>query len=285
MDEAKRTTRKRVVVMATLALLVTSYVSAQPRPNLWAKWASHDTSSFITVDHAAWSGFLERNVVKGTQGNSAGVNLVDYAAVTPLDQRLLDSYVAGLQEIVVTALNRREQQAYWINLYNALTVKVILDHYPVESIRKINISPGWFTTGPWKVALLEIEGEEVALDDIEHRILRPIWNDPRIHYAVNCASIGCPNLQPVAFTAANTEELLEHGAREYINHPRGVEIDGNTLRLSSIYQWFDEDFGGNRAGIVVHLAEFAAPELRAQLQGFNGRIQYDYDWSLNEAKR
>ncbi len=116
--------------------------------------------------------------------------------------------------------------------YNALTVKVILDNYPVKSIRDIDISPGLLNDGPWDAKLLTIEGKEVSLNDIEHRILRPIFLDNRIHYAVNCASSGCPNLQPEAFTVENTEELLDRGAREYIAHERGVKISKNRLVVS-----------------------------------------------------
>ena len=92
-------------------------------------------------------------------------------------------------------------------------MKVVLDHYPVDGIRDIDISPGLFAGGPWDKKLVEIEGDDVSLNDIEHRILRPIWRDPCIHYAVNCASIGCSNLRPTAFTAANAERCLRQPRR------------------------------------------------------------------------
>ena len=156
-----------------------------------------------------------------------GVNRVAYGKVAPQDKQALASYVDRLSKVQVTKLARSEQLPYWINLYNAATVKVVLDHYPVESILKIDISPGLFAKGPWKKKLLTVEGEAVSLDDIEHRILRPIWKDPRTHYAVNCASLGCPNLQPRAFTAGNMDELLDAGARAYVNHPRGARVFSN----------------------------------------------------------
>ena len=118
---------------------------------------------------------------------------------------------------------------------------------------------------------------------MEHRILRPIWKDPRVHYAVNCASIGCPNLQDRAYTSKNTEVLLEKGAREYINHPRGAAFEGKKLVLSDIYDWFQEDFGGSDQGVLRHLRRYAAPDLAGKLESFSGRIDYQYDWSLNEA--
>src|SRR6185436_17606316 len=144
-------------------------------------------------------------------------------------RKKLDAYLERLQAVKVMQFSRPEQRAYWANLYNATTVQVILEHYPVESITKINISPGFFAKGPWKKKLLKIEGEEVSLDDIEHRILRPLWKDPRTHYSVNCASVGCPNLLPRAFTAGNMEEMLDEGARTYVNHPRGARVKDGTL--------------------------------------------------------
>jgi Protein of unknown function, DUF547 len=158
--------------------------------------------------------------------------------VAPEDRKALKSYLENLQSLQISQYNRAEQKAYWINLNNALTVEVVLSRYPVESIRDIGISPGLFSRGPWDAKLLTVEGEKLSLNDIEHRILRPIWRDARVHYAVNCASLGCPNLQPAAFTTDNTENLLERGAKEYVNHPRGVAVRNQKLRVSSIYVWF-----------------------------------------------
>ncbi len=208
--------------------------------------------------------------------------MVRYADVTPADRTALQDYLEQLQATRVSGLNRDEQMAYWINFYNALTVEVVLEHYPVPSIRRINISPGFFSRGPWDAPLVEVEGESLTLNDIEHRILRPIWQDPRIHYAVNCASIGCPNLQLRAFTADNLEDMLEKAARDFINHPRGVDAEGRRLRLSSIFDWFSEDFGENDRDILEHISGYAKPPLAETLRNYTGRISYGYDWNLNE---
>ena len=254
-------------------------VGAAPRPELWSKWLAHDDESQTGLDHGAWDRFLKTYVVTD---HPSGINLVEYARVTPENRKALEAYLRQLQHVHVSGLNRHEQKAFWINLYNALTVRVILDHYPVKSIRDIDISPGWFKDGPWAAKLLRIEGEEVTLDDIEHRILRPIWKDNRIHYAVNCASRGCPNLQPEAFTKTNTERLLEKGAREYANHPRGVKIEENRLTLSNIYKWFQVDFGGADENVIQHLLKYVEDPLAEALRGYRGKISYEYDWRLNE---
>ncbi len=247
-----------------------------PKSELWERWNVSDEASRDTVDHAGWQRFLDTYV----KASDDGVNRVAYGQVSLTDHNALDAYLGQLAGTKVTGLNRIEQHAYWINLYNALTIKVVLEHHPVESIRDINISPGLFSSGPWDKKLVEIEGEAVSLNDIEHRILRPIWRDPRIHYAVNCASIGCPNLQKTAFTAANTYALLEKSARDYVNDPRGVRRDDERVVLSSIYAWFTDDFGGDLAGVIAHLKIYAKPQIAALLDDAE-EFEDGYDWTLN----
>jgi len=266
--------------LAALVLLMALSLAAlaAPKAELWDRWAE-STQGKAGIEHAAWNDFLSRNVKAGKDG----VNRIAYGRVSKSDRAALDAYVDTLQRIPIRRFNRAEQRAYWINLYNAATVKVVLDHYPVDSIMKINISPGLFAKGPWKKKLLTIEGQGVSLDDIEHRILRPIWKDPRTHYSVNCASIGCPNLPTQAFTSSNMEELLDAGARQYVNHPRGARVDKGRLTVSSIYVWFGSDFGG-QAGVIEHLKKYAEPALAKKLAEVR-RIDGDgYDWALNDAR-
>ena len=157
---------------------------------------------------------------------------------------------------------------------------MVLKNYPVDSIR--DIRSGFFSAGPWGLELTRVEGQALTLDDIEHRILRPIWRDPRIHYAVNCASLGCPNLQAQAFSASNSDALLDKGAREYINHPRGAQVVGGELVVSSIYEWFKSDFGGNDNGVIGHLKSYANSTLADSLDKINEIEDDRYDWRLND---
>ena len=194
----------------------------------------------------------------------------------------MDDYLLQLTRLSISRYNRHEQLAYWINLYNALTIAVVLEHYPVKSILDISISPGLFKVGPWDKKLIEVEGEMLSLNDIEHRILRPIWSDPRVHYAVNCASIGCPNLRPRAFTAEDLDDTLDRAARDYINSDRGVVYQDGDLYVSSIFDWFQEDFGDNDQEVIQHLRQFADPTLEARLAK-TARIRDDfYNWELND---
>lgn len=240
------------------------------------KFFPYSADSNLSVDHSPWAGILDKYL---DADHPSGINRFDYKSVTPSDRRALDDYVESLQSVDVAALNRDEQMAYWINFYNALTVKVILDHYPVDSIRDISL-PG-SRGGPWKAALVTVKGTELSLDDIEHGILRPIWKDPRIHYAVNCASIGCPNLADQPYEADRLEEMLDNAARGYVNHPRGVGFDGRRITLSSIYNWYNEDFG-DRNGLMDHLLKYADSDTADALRGYDGRFRYDYNWELNQ---
>ena len=256
------------------ALVAFSTASAQTKLQAFDK---SDPSSERLIDHSAWDAFLKTYI----KPRADGLNLVDYGAVTGADKAALKSYLTALQGEDPTALNRDESFVYWINLYNALTIDVILDNYPVKSIR--NIRSG-LRAGPWLRDIAEINGVAISLDNIEHGILRAFWDENRVHYAVNCASIGCPNLLNRAWLAEDLEETLTASARAYVNHPRGFTVASNgRSTASSIYNWFKEDFGGDDAGVIKHMLQFADPETAEKLKKINKIDRFDYDWGLNDA--
>ena len=252
--------------------------AAAPKAELWAVWQPHNAASTVQVDHTLWDTLLARHVRVGDDG----IARVDYTRFAGESRAMLQRYLRDLAAVPVASLDRAEQMAFWINLYNALTVQVIVEHYPVSTIRDIDISPGWFADGPWGRKLIRIAGQELSLDDIEHRILRPIWRDPRIHYAVNCASLGCPNLQDRAFVAAMLDKQLERAARQFVNHPRAASLSQGRLTVSSIYRWFREDFGDSETGVISHLRQFADSGLSAALAGVSEIDDDRYDWQLND---
>lgn len=253
------------------------------------RFSAYNAGAPTQVDHAAWTRLLGAYV----KPDASGLNRVDYAAFKAKSHDALKAYVAALEAVDVKGLDRREQFAFWVNLYNAKTIDVVLAHYPVGSIREISIGEGlvgFFKKsvgfgGPWKAKIVNVDGVDLSLDDIEHAILRPVFKDPRVHYAVNCASVGCPNLQSAAFTRDNLEALLESGARSYVNSPRGVRIDEGKVTASSIYNWFQVDFGGSEAGVLEHLRKYADAELTEKLAGVARIDGYAYDWSLNDVKK
>jgi hypothetical protein len=271
---------RRSLLGASAAATLPLNAVAAPKAELWSFWEKNVPGAAHHVPHDAWNTILKQFLKIG----SDGINRFAYASARDA-RSSIESYIAFLTNgpFAITQLPRNSQLGIWINIYNALTVKVVLDHYPVKSIRDIRISPGLFSAGPWGKKLVTIEKQDVSLDDIEHRILRPIWKDPRIHYAVNCASIGCPNLQREAFTPDNAGSLLDAAARAFVNHPRGVQIINGKLVVSSIYVWFKEDFGGDDAGVIRHLKRYASPELAAKLDTVTRIGDDQYDWSLNDA--
>ena len=274
-----RSSSVKILILVSLATLYTfSAAIAAPKADLWPKWQNYKAGSEARVDNSRWAAFLKRYLVTN---DPSGVNKVKYGEVTVNDRRELDAYVKTLAETDPFSLSRLEQMSYWINLYNAFTVKLIVDNYPVKSILDIKPDNSWTTFGPWDEKYLKVAGEDISLNDIEHRILRPIFKDPRIHYALNCASMGCPNLQPAPYDEDNIEELFEKGAREYVNSKRGAHFDGARLVLSSIYGWYNEDFGGTDKALLAHLMKYAGKELHKRLYGYNLKINYEYDWVLN----
>ena len=270
---------KRTAMIAGIVIITSGFIGgfSSSEPEVWDIWEDNNPSNTQPIDHSIWDGLLKKYI----SADGTGLNRFAYGKVSNEDNKALNTYIQKMAGIEISDRARPVQFAYWVNMYNALTIKVILDNYPVKSIRDIDTS-GIFANGPWGSELVTIEEEVLTLDDIEHAILRPIWKDPRIHYAVNCASIGCPNLGTDAFTAANTQTLLEEGAKAYINSPRGFKINNGKLEVSSIYKWFAYDFGNSEKGVIAHLKQYATPANKAKLEKVKKISDTDYDWSLNE---
>ncbi len=240
-------------------------------------WNTSNEKSTQQIDHQAWQVILDNYLL---EDEASGINRFDYGEIDAEDRRLLEAYLKTMQGIDPREYASFEQAAYWINLYNALTIKLIADNYPVQSITKLGQSLASF--GPWDDPAAMIAGRSVSLNDIEHRILRPIWGDARIHFAVNCASLGCPNLQPDVFSSNNLEALLNKGATEYLSHPRGLRFENGTLVLSEIFKWYSEDFGDSEEAILKHLGNYVPSTVKTKLLDYKANINYEYDWSLND---
>ena len=271
---------------SSLGIVITGLILTTISPgygqSIESVWDQHDPLNTKTIDHSEWQEILDSYLVID---DLSGIHLFDYDALQiNTDHRgLLDGYVENLQELDPRKFARDVQMAYWINLYNSLTVKTVVEAYPVESIMEIH-ERETLDSGPWKDVRAKVAGTGLTLDNIEHDILRPIWQDNRIHYAVNCASLGCPSLRSQAFTAANLELLLEESAKDFVNHARAVKIvDSTQVITSSLYFWYIEDFGDSESGILAHLEKYAHPELAEELRSFNGSFDHEYDWRLNKS--
>ena len=271
--------RLLIQIVCLIAVGIAAGVQAAPPAKLWERWLAHDPSATRDIDHGAWEAFLMRYVRIGPDN----IHRVAYGAVTPADREALDAYLARLSSTPITEYNRAEQLAYWINLYNALAVDAVIEHYPVASILEIGARSGRLAERPFDAPLIEVDGRKLSLNDIQNRILRPIWRDPRILYALSCAALACPNLQPAPFTGDQLDRQLSEAAMAYVNDARCIQMEDDELVLSSLFRWYREDFGGSDRAVIYHLMGFAAPRLAMKLQRFD-RIAGDvFDWRLNDA--
>lgn len=221
--------------------------------------------------HADWDSLLKEHVQQGR---------VNYTAFKK-DEARLDVYLSRLNATKPDSLDRSAQLAYYINGYNAYTVKLILAHFksgkPVRSIKDI----GGLFSSPWSISFVRLGGETMSLDDVEHGILRPRFADPRIHFAINCAARSCPPLIPHAYRGATIDRQLKENTVAFLNDPAANYVAGDTLYVSKIFKWFGEDFNGDVAEFVK---EYAGPEMLAAINAAGSDLQIrflQYDWALN----
>ena len=228
-----------------------------------------DTS---TVSHDIWDGLLKKHVKND--------GFVDYKGMIK-DSTDLNKYLEVLSAANPDSKNwsRNEKMAFWINAYNAYTVKLIVNHYPVASIKDIKKGIPFVNT-VWDIKFIKIGGKTYDLNNIEHNILRPDFKDARVHAAINCASYSCPVLRAEAFTADKLEEQLTDAMRKFVNDPLRNKVSAKKAELSEIFKWFKGDFTRDKGSIRSFINTYADTKLDA-----NGRISHiDYDWRLNEAK-
>ena len=228
-----------------------------------------------TADHLLLDTLLQQYVHEGR---------VDYAGWKARDMPKLDQYLDQLPRADRAAPTSREERlAFWINAYNACTIKGVLQRYPIDSIigRILGVipSPGFFHDKAYTPA-----GERMDLDHIEHGILRKEFAEPRIHFAIVCASVGCPYLRNRAFEAATLHETLDAAAREFMRNPEKVHVDrsSSTLHLSELFKWFAEDFERAAGSVPAYVARYLPEEDRPVVLGVGVSLRYlEWDWSLN----
>jgi hypothetical protein len=235
-----------------------------------------------TVNHGPLDAILRAHLVAGKDG----INRLDYPKLVGARHAEIKSYIAALAQVEPASLDRPEQLAYWINLYNVVTLDAVLARYPVKSIYEVSLKDanGQPADGPWKAKLVTVSGVSLSLDEIENGIVRPVFKDARAHYGLNCLSIGCPNLRPVALTGANIEAQFQLASKEFINHPRAIAFVDGKVKASSVFDWFVDDFGGF-AGAIAHMQTYAEPALKAKLASVKAIDSYDYDWALADASQ
>lgn len=247
-----------------MALLAVPFISCANNTNAAGEIVYRPKSESVTtvkhIDHKQWNHLLQKHV--------SGKGSVDYNGFKK-DQVALQSYLDLLSKnLPQKSWSREAVLAYWINTYNAYTVKLILDNYPVKSIKKID--------SPWDKEFITLGNKKYSLGKIEHKILRKM-NEPRIHFAINCASYSCPNLSNQAFTEKNVESQLQIAAKSFVNDKTKNAITANKLEISSIFDWFTGDFK-KKGTLIDFLNKYSTVKINA-----NAKISYkEYNWNLNE---
>jgi hypothetical protein len=263
----------RRFVVAGLAALIAS-AALKPLPAM-AAMTGFRPKGQAKVDHARYDALLKSYV----KSDANAYNRVDYGGVKA-NLSVLRDYIAALEAVDPVSLSRNEAHAYWINLYNAKTLEVVADAFPVKSIKKINLGgSGLFGSGPWKAKIITVNGTALSLDDVEHEIVRALFKEEMSHYGLNCASYSCPNLAARAYTGTNVDALLRESAIAYVNHPRGVSVENGRITASKIYSWYADDFGG-KGKLKPHWQALANPDKATAIESAS-ISGYDYDWSIN----
>jgi hypothetical protein len=205
------------------------------------------------------------------------------------DKATLDKLRQQMAAVDVGSLSRPEQLAYWINLYNISVANVVVEHYPVESIRDISTDP-IIRLNVFKKPSVKVKGGEMALDDVENGKIREGFKDPRIHFAINCAAESCPPIRTEPYVGARIDQQLDDQARRFLNGPHGIRIenDGSDLVLhgTKILDWFAKDFESWGGGQVKFVRKFLTPDKQKRLDANRGDVDLkfdDYSWKLNDA--
>lgn len=217
--------------------------------------------SFVAaqIDYTSYEQILARNVSSTGQ--------VDYSALIKNDKKELHQFLEVLSATDPDRLDRDQRLAFWINAYNAFTIQLIVDHWPVNSIK--DIADG----EPWDIKWIKLDGHTYSLNQIEHDIIRPKFNDPRIHFAVNCAARSCPPLLNVVYRGDELDQQLDSRTKMFLNNSLYNELSKNSLRLSNIFDWYKKDFGN----IIDFINKYAKITIDS-----DAIIRYkSYDWKLN----
>ncbi|MCA9758987.1 MAG: DUF547 domain-containing protein [Candidatus Eisenbacteria bacterium] len=260
-----KATVARTVIVAALAMLGPSMVTVGLAST--TDTSARTDASAADALHSEFGALLARYV------HGVGVDYPAWSGAAD-DLTALNDYVQSLTSLDPAPWPEDDQKAYWINLYNAATLRLVLAHYPLDSIKDI----GGLFSSPWKRDVVTVAESTLTLDEIENEILRPEFHDPRIHFALNCASIGCPPLRADAYRAANLSEQLDESCRRTLNDARWVSVGKDGIRVTKIFDWYRGDFEENGGSVRTFLDRYRNEPLP------KGKIEHlSYDWSLNIA--
>jgi len=264
-----------VLSIGALGYLLVGGATASAKEPLGRNWPAAQLVSMDNVDHRPFDALLKKYV-----DDDGFVNYGAWRNSTS-DRQALQAYLTTLSSASSSVEATHDAQlAFWINAYNAVTLEGILQVYPTDSIRKHTSKLGGYNI--WKDLPLLVGGRTYSLDDMEHQVLRK-QGDPRIHFAIVCASVGCPRLRNEAYTAERIDEQLADNTRDFFSRAQNLQVKGNSLQLSSILDWFGSDFGSNVNQQMKYLRPYFPAAAQQVASRSNAQVEYlDYDWSLND---
>ena len=264
--------KNRILIVCLLFLSVASVIF------LYHFRVEADSRTQLSVDEASFSHDLFNQVLQEHVDKAGRVNYRKLKA----NPEKLEKYLDLLAVAKPMELSYNAQLAFWVNAYNALVIKGVIDHYPTTSVRKVKWFGGFFYRLKFQVA-----GKTYTLNQIEHGIIRTEFVDPRIHFVLVCASTSCPPIENSAFSAEDIEERLETATFNFVQNPEQVRIDRVKRRvyLSKIFKWYDEDFREGYDGVADFLTDYLPPEDADFVSTDNIKFHYlDYDWTLNDQR-
>ena len=267
-----------VAIVGTIVFLNSNGI-AKDKPELGKQWAAQQYVSMNQIDHSTFDALLKRYVDKD--------GFVNYASWkrSNADRQALQSYLARLSQATPAVEATRESQiAFWINAYNAVTLEGILQVYPTTSIRKHTSKFGGYNI--WDDLPLLVGGKKYSLNDMEHKVLRKM-QEPRIHFAIVCASIGCPRLFNQAYTPKLLNQQLTTNTVDFFSRSQNFKVDnGGTMHVSSILKWFGSDFGDTQVKRFTYLQPYLPKNAQQLAVHPRTRVKFQsYNWSLNEQKQ
>lgn len=263
--------KNRIIIICLILLSVLSVIF-QYHYRLEADSREDTQTPNTTFSHDLFNQVLQEHVEDG---------LVDYAKLKANPEQF-EKYLDQLATAKPAEMSYNEQLAFWINAYNAVVIKGVIDHYPIKSVKKVKLFNGFFSRLKFQVA-----GETYSLDNIEHDIIRREFVDPRTHFALICGSKGCPQIENTAFLSETIEEQLDAVTLKFVTNPEKVKLDRDKRRvyLSKIFKWYKKDFTEGYVGVADFLSDYLPPVDAEFVAAKDVKFHYlDYDWNLNDKK-